>query len=87
MNKRLLQWETWVYGLVSGAIAGGATAATAAGGLAAAHGAGIDVPLLNIKAMSIVFLSSAIYAAMAYLAKSPLPPISTQSTTTTEIIK
>ena len=84
ITRRLLSWELWVYGLVSGFIGGGATAVVSAGGLAAAHGSGIDVPVLNLKAMGIIFLSSGITTALSYLAKSPLPPINQPTNTETK---
>lgn len=73
--KRLSQLEFWLYGLLSGFIGGGAAAAGSAGGLATAHASGMDVPVLNFKAVAIVFLCAGATSAFAYLAKSPLPPI------------
>lgn len=68
------QTRQWFYGLAGGFIAGGASAVTSATGLWAARSVGMDVPLLNLKAMAIVFLSAGVFSAMAYLKQSPLPP-------------
>ena len=79
--SRVSSLEFWLYSLISGFIGGGATAAMSAGGLATAHASGLDVPVLNFKAIGIIFLSAGVSNALAYLAKSPLPPI-TQSVVT-----
>lgn len=72
----MLKWQNWLYGLFGGFIGGGASAITTATGLFAAKSVGIDVPVLNFKAAGIVFLSSGITAAAAYLVRSPLPKMS-----------
>ncbi len=75
MARRLTSVETWLYGLLSGFIGGGATAALSAGSLAVAHSSGVDVPVLNLKAIGVVFVSAGVMTAMSYLSKSPLPPV------------
>lgn len=73
MKKRV---EVWAYSLVSGAIGGGATALFSWMGMAGAHQIGIDVPVLNFKAMGVIFLSGMLPPILAYLKQSPLPPMS-----------
>lgn len=77
MNK----FEKWLYGLAGGCIGGGATSASAWLGMTAAKAAGLDVPMLNFKALGIIFLSGVITNALSYLKQSPLPPMSTGDTT------
>ena len=64
----------WLRGLVGGFIGGAATAGGAWVGMSAAHSAGADVPLLNIKALGIILLSGGLSSTFAYLKQSPLPP-------------
>ncbi len=64
----------WAHGLFAAFIGGGATAATAQSGIALAQTAGVEVHLMDLKTLGIVFVSSGIYSAMAYLKQSPLPP-------------
>lgn len=77
INKRLQQWS---YGLVGGCIGGGAGSLSAWMGMTAAKSVGIDVPTLNFKAMGVIFLSGVLTHAVAFLAKSPLPPLPTGDT-------
>ena len=70
----------WITGLIGGVIGGGATAGQAWLATSAAHGLGIDVPVLNFKALGIIMLSGATTALLAFLSKSPIPT-STQQTT------
>src|SRR5438477_6707212 len=63
----------WVKALLSHFITGGASAITAGSGAAFAHSVGVDVQPLNLQQLGIVFLSSGIIGAMAYLKQSPLP--------------
>lgn len=88
MREHLKNPLTWLRGLVAAFITGGATAMLGAGGIAAAHGFGVEVPVLNWKAMVIVFVAGAIPGTASYLLKSPLPEIiSTETTiTTSEVI-
>jgi hypothetical protein len=69
------QVQKWAYGLVGGCIGGGAGSLSAWLGLTVAKAVGIDVPVLNWKAMGVIFLTGAVTHAVAYLAKSPLPPL------------
>jgi hypothetical protein len=72
MNK----FELWAWGLLGGAIGGGATAACAWLGMAGAKAVGLDVPALNFKALGVIFLSGAVSNALAFLKQSPLPALS-----------
>ena len=65
---------TWFYGLVSGSIGGGATAAVSSLGLAIGQAVGIDVHGLDYKQIGAVFISGAVMSAILYLKQSPLPP-------------
>lgn len=69
-----LDWDGWSYGLIKGAIAGGATS------VYAAFGALIVDPhdfafgsAKSFKLIGWVFLFSALMQTFAYLSKSPLP--------------
>lgn len=76
----MLKWQTWLYGLLSGFIGGGASAVTAWAGMAGAKGIGLDVHVLNWEEAGIVMLTSGFVSAMAYLSKSPLPAPATGNT-------
>lgn len=83
MKETLLKLRSpraWLYGLLAAFIGGGASALTADQGLSFAARMGVDVPVLNLKALGIVFISSAIFSAAAYLKQSPLPPLATGDT-------
>jgi hypothetical protein len=67
--------RAWLHGLAAAFIGGGATALTADQGLALAARMGADVPVLNLKALAIVFLSAGVFNALTYLKQSPLPPL------------
>jgi hypothetical protein len=64
----------WLHGLGAAFIGGGATALTAAMGLAGAHSVGADVTPLTFKKIGAVFIFSAISSTAFYLKQSPLPP-------------
>lgn len=51
--------------------------------MAGAKSLGLDVPTLNLKAIGVLFVGGIISHAAAILAKSPLPPLDTQTTTVT----
>lgn len=68
--------EVWAYSLVAGALSGGATSLISWLGMAGAHQIGIDVPVLNFKAMGVIFLSGMLPPILTYLKQSPLPPLS-----------
>lgn len=72
--------RAWLHGLLAAFIGGGASALTADQGLQLAVRMGVDVPVLNLKALGIVFVSSGIFNAALYLKQSPLPPISNGTT-------
>jgi hypothetical protein len=67
-------WRHWLRGLIGGFIGGAATAGSAWLGMSAAHGAGVDVPVMNFKALGIILLSGGMVSLLAYLKQSPLPP-------------
>jgi len=78
----------WVYALISHFITGGATAVTAGTGAALAHSVGVDVQPLNLQQLGVVFLSSGIFGAIAFLRQSPLPgPTDTEIISKQEIDK
>jgi len=79
-----LNWEAWVYGLFNGTIGGAATAGSAWLGMSGAKAAGVDVPLLNWKALGVIMLSGALTNAFFYLKQSPLPALETITVRTTE---
>ncbi len=85
MNSRWLKWETWLHGLVGGAIGGAANAGASWIGMVSAKAAGLDVPTLNLKSLGIICGTSALLSAFLYLKQSPLPEISsiTETTVTT----
>lgn len=64
----------WWHGFLGGVIGGAATAGSAWLGMAGAHSVGLDVPVLNWKALGIILASGALTSAFAYLKQSPLPP-------------
>ena len=59
--------EAWLYGLINAVIMGGSTSVTAWLGMAAAKGAGMDVPTLNFKAVGVIFISGAMVKFFIYL--------------------
>jgi len=78
----------WVYALLSHFITGGATALTAGSGAALAHSVGVDVQPLNLQQLGVVFVSSGIFGAIAFLRQSPLPgPTDTEIISKQEIEK
>lgn len=80
MSGVLLQWETWVYGLVAGFVGGGANAVVASVTVSAIapDKFNFTTQLHNfLMLIGITFLASGLLSAMAYLAKSPLPPVVT----------
>jgi hypothetical protein len=77
MKQRLIKWA---YGLVGGCIGGGAASVMSWLGLTTAKAIGIDVPQMNFKAMGVIFLSGVVTHAVAYLSKSPLPPLNGDTT-------
>lgn len=78
-TRRFTQVETWTWGLLNAIVVGGSTSVSSWLGMAAAHGAGLDVPVLNFKALGVIFLSGAGVRFFAYLSQG-LP----QLTRTTE---
>lgn len=74
------EWGKTLIGVVVG---GAATAGTSALSIATARGLGIDVPLLNFKALGIVMLNAGVFSGLAFLAKSPLPSSKVEHTEVT----
>ena len=72
----------WLRGLGASVIGGSAGAGGSWLGMAAAKSAGVDVPVLNLKSLGIILLSSALASLFMYLQKSPLPDIVTEETVT-----
>ena len=71
---------TWLQGLIAAAVGGDANAGGSWMGLATAKGIGLEVPVLNWKALGIMCLVGSLISVFAYLKQSPIP---TSSTTTT----
>lgn len=80
--NRWLKWETWLHGLMAGIIGGAAASGVSWLGMTGAKAAGADVPVLNLKSLGVILLSSGIFNALLYLKQSPLPAISTVTETT-----
>lgn len=68
-KSRASQWETWTWGLLNAVVIGGFTSIGSWLGMLAAHGGGMDVPVLNFKAMGVIFLSGAFVKFSAYMAQ------------------
>lgn len=79
MSKVLLQWETWVYGLVAALIGGGAGAISTGFAQVIIDPQHADIRHL-LALMGTSFVVAGILSAAAYLSKSPLPPIITTTT-------
>lgn len=70
MKRKILDWQSWLYGLVAGAIGGGATAIVSiAGGQVIGAADFTPRQLLTIAGVS------AIVNAALYLKQSPLPKL------------
>lgn len=76
--------KQWLYTLVGTCISSGATSVATLGGFTIAKAAGANVPVLSLHDIWIVFLSGLIPHAFAFLAKSPLPPVSFDTQTITK---
>jgi len=79
-----LNWEMWLYGLLNGSIGGAATSGGAWLGMSGAKAAGLDVPVLNWKALGVILISGALTNLFFYLKQSPLPSIEKTVITTTQ---
>ncbi len=82
-----MKLEVWFWGLLNATIGGMASSASSWLGMTAAKAAGVDVPVLNLKALGMICLSGAATNFFFYLKQSPLPSIQTTSVTTTETIE
>jgi hypothetical protein len=69
----LRTWRGWLHGLLAMVIGGAASAGSAWIGLAVGKASGLDVPVLNWKALGLVLLTSGLINAFLYLKQSPLP--------------
>ncbi len=72
----------WLQGIAAAVIGGGASAGQSWLGMSAAHSVGLNVPVLNWKALGVIMLSAATTSLLAFLAKSPIP-IRTETERTT----
>lgn len=79
----------WLQGLLAAVIGGAANAGGSWMGLATAKGIGLEVPVLNWKALGIMMLVGALISGFAYLKQSPIPTsiTTTQVTVTKEVTK
>lgn len=69
----------WFSQLLAATIKGAAHAGAAWLTLAAAHGAGMDVPALNWKALGVILLTSGLLSLFTFLDKKPLPDVEEES--------
>lgn len=72
----------WLWSLLAAILGGIGTSGTSWLGLVAANGAGLRVSKPNFQELGIIALSAAIFTFFAYLAKSPLPTLVEEETTT-----
>lgn len=70
VKKRILQWRKWLYGLIGGAIGGGATVISAL-----PVGAIIGAADYTPRQLVGMFVSGAIVSAALYLKQSPVPEV------------
>lgn len=70
VKRRRLDWQTWLYGLVAGAIGGGATAVSAipAGQL-------FGAAEFTLRQLGAVFLGASVVSVALYLKQRPLPSV------------
>ncbi len=81
-----LSWQQWIYGLLNAAVGGAATAGVAWTGMASARSAGIDLPILNWKALGVILLSGSLSNLFFYLKQSPLPFMTITSERKTTVV-
>lgn len=74
--------KAWIRGLFTGVILGAATAGSSWMALATAKGLGIDVPVLNWKALGTILVAGSVSNFFAFLKQSPLPTVVETSTVT-----
>jgi deoxyxylulose-5-phosphate synthase len=79
--------KTWLSGIAAAIIGGGATAGMAWMGMGAAKVSGLDIPVLNWKALGIIMLTGSLTNLLAYLKQSPIPVKTTTITLTKEETK
>ena len=79
--KNLKSFRTWVHGLGAAFITGASTAALTGMAMPAAKAMGVDVPVLNWKALGVMMLAGGLPGAFAYLKQSPLPKIEDEDPT------
>ncbi|HEX3800252.1 MAG TPA: hypothetical protein VH413_16270 [Verrucomicrobiae bacterium] len=72
---RIKQAEFWIYSLLSAFITGGCSAMGSDESVSLAQRFGAHVEALSLKQMGAIFIVGGITGAVAYLKKSPLPPL------------
>ncbi len=70
--------EVWGYGLLNSTLIGGASSVSSWLGMTAAHGLGLDVPMLNWESVVAIFISGAAIKFFAYLSQG-LPAMKAQN--------
>lgn len=70
--------EVWGYGLLNATLIGGASSVSSWLGMTAAHGLGLDVPMLNWESVCAIFVSGAAIKFFAYLSQG-LPALKAQN--------
>lgn len=71
--RKLTTFRGWLHGLVAAVIGGTASAGLTYLTMNGAAAQGLDVPVLNFKALGIILLASGLVNMFAYLKQSPLP--------------
>lgn len=79
MLSRAVSYATnfrlWARGGIASAITGASTSGLSALGLTAAKAAGVEVETMTLKQLAAVLISGGLVGALAYLQRSPLPPL------------
>lgn len=73
MKKYILDWQPWLYGLVSGIITGVSTTLLSVLGVSAADAVGFKTSQFDIHQITVLVIVSGIIGAASYLKQSPLP--------------
>lgn len=77
-------FPVWMQGLIAAFIGGAANAGLNYLGLATAKGMGLDVPVLNWKALGMMLVVGGLISLFAFLKASPVPVRSTTQITVTK---
>jgi hypothetical protein len=72
VSKLRLHFYLWLLGLLEATFQGGALGVKAFIGLATAHAAGLDVPMLDLEQLYYIFLSGALYHFCSYVTEHSL---------------